>query len=156
MSLSRMHTFPHMSVVWGSEPYYRCSCHTAGAPTSQQHRMADMSRPHPDRNFVEKIVKYTNSGVPIGPRTYRVHDNWDSAYRYGRVVHETLIADVEAGTKFGPFSSPPFSAYLGSPLGAFSRKRSDKYRISHDLSWPPTVNKLLHIQGRFQCRICFI
>ena len=66
-----------------------------------------------------------------------MHDNWDSAYRYGHVVHETLLADVEAGTKLGPFSSPPFSTYVGSPLGVFPRKRSDKYRIIHDLSWPP-------------------
>ena len=95
---------------------------------------------HPDRTFVDKIIKYTNEGVPIsytGPRNYRVHANWNSAHKHSDIVYNTLLSDVAKGTKAGPFSHPPFSTFIGSPLGVFPRKRPGKYRLIHDLSWPP-------------------
>ena len=103
---------------------------------------------HPDRNFVQKIIDYTDNGVPIaytGPRKYRTPDNWKSAYKYRDIVYETLLADVKKGTKAGPFSFPPFETFVGSPLGAFQRKHSLKYRVIHDLSWPPhqSVNEYI-------------
>ena len=95
---------------------------------------------HHDRNFVNKIVHYTKFGVPIGhngPRISRVHKNSNSAYKYGSAVKQVLLYDVQKGTKVGPFNFPPFGRFVGSPLGAFPRKRSNKYRVIHDLSWPP-------------------
>jgi hypothetical protein len=52
-------------------------------------------------------------------------------------VYNTLLADVAKGTKAGPFTHPPFSTFVGSPLGAFPRKRSERYLVIHDLSSPP-------------------
>lgn len=55
-------------------------------------------------------------------------------------VHDVLLYDVAKGRKAGPFTYPPFSTFIGSPLGAFQRKRSGKYRVIHDLSWPPGLS----------------
>ena len=85
-------------------------------------------------------MHYTKFGVPIGyngPRISRVHKNWNSAYKYGSAVKQVLLYDVQKGRKAGPFNFPPFETFVGSPLGAFPRKRSNKYRVIHDLSWPP-------------------
>lgn len=48
-----------------------------------------------------------------------------------------LLYDVSRGRKAGPFAQPPFINFVGSPMGAFERKRSGKVRVIHDLSWPP-------------------
>ena len=95
---------------------------------------------HPDRKLVDKMIDYTLNGVPIGyegPRVPRIHANWKSANTYRKQVYDTLLYDVSRGRKVGPFDFPPFSTFVGSPLGAFPRKRSNKYRVIHDLSWPP-------------------
>ena len=52
---------------------------------------------HPDHEFVNKIINYTDYGVPIGyhgPRQYRIHPNWNSARKYGDVVYDTLMSDT--------------------------------------------------------------
>ena len=95
---------------------------------------------HPDKEFVNKLLNSAKYGVDIGytgPRNYRESKNWPSAYKYKEAVRKSITKDVERGRKLGPFSHPPFEAFIGSPMGAFPKKRSDKYRIIHDLSWPP-------------------
>ena len=72
-----------------------------------------------------------------GPRCPRIHNNWKSAFTHKEAVHKMLLYDVSRGRKAGPFDFPPFANFVGSPLGAFRRKRSEKYRVIHDLSWPP-------------------
>lgn len=54
-------------------------------------------------------------------------------------VEKAIDKDIASGLKIGPFTHPPFADFVGSPMGAFYRKRSDKYRVIHDLSWswPP-------------------
>jgi hypothetical protein len=96
---------------------------------------------HPDRDFYKRIKDYSDNGVPVsytGERHYRECDNWPSAYQYKDAVASSIIKDVQKGRKLGPFNTPPFSSFMGSPLGAFPKKRSiGKFRIIHDLSWPP-------------------
>ena len=96
---------------------------------------------HPDKFFVSKIIYDAINGVSIGydgPRKFREHDNWPSAYKYKDAVTASIEKDVSMGRKAGPFDHPPFTNFVGSPMGAFQKKkRSDKYRIIHDLSWPP-------------------
>ena len=75
--------------------------------------------------------------VDSSPRISHVHKNWNSAYKYGSAVKQVLLYDVQKGRKAGPFNFPPFETFVGSPLEAFPRKRSNKYRVIHDLSWPP-------------------
>ena len=96
---------------------------------------------HPDKEYVSKILTYIKQGVPIGyegPRETRVSKNWPSAKLYAAAVEASLAKDVSKGRKAGPFMFPPFSTFVGSPMGAFPKKRSvNKYRVIHDLSWPP-------------------
>ena len=96
---------------------------------------------HPDPKFTEYIVNGICKGVDIGytgPRRARVHDNWPSVSKYNQAVSKVLTNDVVRGRKAGPFATPPFKNFVGSPMGAFPKKHSpDKYRVIHDLSWPP-------------------
>jgi len=97
---------------------------------------------------VDYIVRSCVEGVNIGytgPRSYQEYDNWPSAYDHAEAVEASISKDIAAGTKAGPFSSPPFTSFVGSPMGAFKKKRSTKVRVIHDLSWPPGLSINDHI-----------
>lgn len=85
-------------------------------------------------------MDYSVNGVPIGykgPRSFREHDNWPSAYKFSHAVTESIQKDIFKGRKLA-FDQPPSTNFVGSPMGAFQKKRSEgKYRVIHDLSWPP-------------------
>ena len=82
-----------------------------------------------------------------GERTSIVMDNWKSALDRPEVNTEYLANKVAAGHKVGPFTQTPFYDFAGSPTGVVTRKClfPVKYRIIHDLSWPPqdSVNNLI-------------
>jgi hypothetical protein len=75
----------------------------------------------------------------------QVHKNWPSVYSLRNDVEASIIYDVNRGRKAGPFKSQPFINFVGSPMGAFVKKRSNKVRVIHDLSWPPqsSVNEFI-------------
>ena len=67
---------------------------------------------------------------------------------------EYLANEVAAGHKAGPFSQPPFSDFVGLLMGIVTKKCSFhvKYRIIHDLSWPPQDSVIDHIDlDTFRC-----
>ena len=91
-----------------------------------------------------------SEGVSIGyegPRTYREYPNWPSTYEHADAVIASINKDLARGMKAGPFSSPPFNTFVGSPMGCFQRKRSSKFRVIHDLSYPPSlaINEFIDI-----------
>lgn len=89
------------------------------------------------------IVRSCAEGVNIGyegPRFYREYKNWPSAEKLAVHVQHDIDHDIDLGIKIGPFFTPPFPAFVGSPLGCFAKKRSNKYRVIHDLSWPPGLS----------------
>jgi hypothetical protein len=95
---------------------------------------------HPDKPLVSKLLQYLDEGVPIlydGPNFNRVCPNWKSVNTFNDAVKKMLVEDVQLGRKSGPFSYPPVPNFVGSPLGAFEKKRTGKIRVIHDLSWPP-------------------
>ena len=107
-------------------------------------------RNHPNQLYVNTVLDYIKYGVPIGytgPHYYRVCKNWPSTRELSDQVNETLIFDVNHGTKAGPFPVPPFHHFIGSPMGAFIRKHSSKVRVIHDLSYPPKSSVNDHIDG---------
>ena len=54
------------------------------------------------------------------------------------VIEDSISKDLALGRKAGPFTDPPFENFVGSPMGVYEKKRSPgKFRIIHDLSWPP-------------------
>ena len=105
---------------------------------------------HPDKDFVNNIIHDSQYGVNVnydGPRVPREFNNWQSVNKYSDAVCMSLQKDVSLGRKAGPFPYPPFSNLIVSPMGAFPKKRSlNKYRLIHDLSWPPggSVNDFIH------------
>ena len=67
---------------------------------------------HPDKFFVSKIIYDAINGVSIGydgPRKFREHDNWPSAYKYKDAVTASIEKDVSIRCKAGPFDHPPFT-----------------------------------------------
>ncbi len=95
---------------------------------------------HPDQEFADSIVTACTQGVDIGykgPRHLRIHDNWPSVYKNCNAVCDVISKDIAAGITFGPFTHPPFPHFVSSPMGAFQKKHSSKYRVVHDLSYPP-------------------
>ena len=83
-----------------------------------------------------------------------VSDNWKSALDHPEVITEYLANEVAAECKDGPFTQPPFSNFVRSPMGIVTKKCSFpvKYRIIHDLSWPPQDSVNDHIDpDAFRC-----
>ena len=67
---------------------------------------------------------------------------------------EYLADEVVAGCKAGLFTQPPFLDFNGSPMDIVTKKHSFpvKYRIIHDLSWPPQDSVNNHINSdAFRC-----
>jgi len=51
-------------------------------------------------------------------------------------ILSSLKKEIQMGRTAGPFTSPPFPNLQISPLGAVPKKRSEKLRVIHDLSFP--------------------
>ena len=83
-----------------------------------------------------------------------VSGNWKSALDHPEVIMEYLANEVAAGCKAGPFTQPPFSDFVGLLMGIVTKKHSFpvKYRIIHDLSWPPhdSINDCINPET-FRC-----
>ena len=79
--------------------------------------------------------------------------NWKSALDNGSVVRDYLAIEVALGRKAGPFNQPPFTPYVGLPMGIVVKKCLDsvKYHIIHDLSWPPRDSVNDHIDPDLYC-----
>ena len=82
-----------------------------------------------------------------GERTNIISDNCKSALDHPEVITEYLANEVAAGCKAGLFTQPPFSDFVGLPMGIVAKKCSSPvmYRIMHDLSWPPQDSLNNHI-----------
>ena len=103
---------------------------------------------HKDREFVDRIVAACTQGVDIGyrgPRLYHEHENWPSVYKHAATVKASIEKDTQTGVTIGPFTQPPFQAFVGSPMGCFKKKHSSKYHVVHDLSYPPGQSINHHI-----------
>ena len=89
-----------------------------------------------------------------GERTSIIFDNRKSALDHPYIIMEYLANEVAAGCKAGPFTQPPFSDFVGLPMDIVAKIHSFpvKYRIIHDLSWPPQDSINSHIDpAAFRC-----
>jgi len=104
---------------------------------------------HPDPEFVNYITRCCSEGVNIGyngSRNSVISDNWPSSQQYHTAVTQSIHKDLALSRKLGPFPSPPSLHFMGSPMGAFEKRRQPgKFRIIHDLSWPPGQSVNDHI-----------
>ena len=97
---------------------------------------------HPDQTFVEELLTGIDNGVRIGftgNRYSHISDNHLSATSNPGAIAMELERELRLNRKIGPFLSPPFKNFVGSPMGAVQKKRSSpvRWRIINDLSWPP-------------------
>ena len=91
----------------------------------------------PDRSH--SLLSQLLNGVRIGRSEADrviVSHNWPSALEHGSQVSKIISDDLAKGRLYGPFKIPPFQNYIVSPLGAFTKRNSDKVRLIHDLSYP--------------------
>jgi hypothetical protein len=107
---------------------------------------------HPDRDFAEKIINYIDFGVPLlyeGPVLNQTFPNWKSCDLLRTDVKESMLYDISRNWKVGPFKEQPFTDFVGSPMGAFTKPSTSssgkKTRVIHDLSWPPGHSVNHHI-----------
>ena len=63
-------------------------------------------------------------------------------------VNDVIMADVAANKKAGPFDRPPFKFFSVSPIGAVPKKGTNKIRVIHHLSHPPSPT------SSSPCRFC--
>ena len=104
---------------------------------------------HPDQEFSSRLIQQIRDGVSIGYQGnefFNVCDNWPSSETYRSKVRENILANAAKGRLDGPYYAPPHKYFRGSPLGAFPKKRSEKIRVIHDLSWPPgaSINEFIN------------
>lgn len=98
----------------------------------------ELLKNYKDKNsIIDGIINGVNIGYQ-GPRQFRTHKNWPSARKFADAVTTSIYKDLRKGRMLGPFTRPPYNNFVGSPMGAFEKKRSSgKFRVIHDLSWPP-------------------
>lgn len=101
----------------------------------------DALHTHPDSDFVNDLLHDIEYGVRIGfqnARTPLISSNHFSAISNPEPVATELERELSLNRKAGPFLTPPFSNFVGSPMGAIPKKHSQpvKWRIINDLSWP--------------------
>ena len=104
---------------------------------------------YPDRKVVDTLLQHIKEGANIGyqgNQFSQISSNWPSAYTYKDSVRKIILKNAEKGRLEGPFYSPPHQFFRASPLGAFPKKRSQKIRVIHDLSWPPgmSINEFIN------------
>ena len=81
---------------------------------------------HPDKNYVNLVLKYIKDGIPLGytgPRSgVRICPNWASSYQLSEACFEIISKEVRLGRKIGPFQDVPPSMkdfYICSPVRPF-------------------------------------
>ena len=92
-----------------------------------------------EAEHAHRVLAMLADGVRIGhsgATEVIVSPNWPSAFDHGAKVSEVVSKDLEMGHLHGPFTNPPYQAYIVSPLGAIKKKDSEKIRLIHDLSYP--------------------
>ena len=62
--------------------------------------------------------------------------NWPSTKNNISAVKQSKTLYLRAGKQVH-FKKKHFATFVGSRMGAFRKKRSHKYRVIVDLSWPP-------------------
>lgn len=112
-------------------------------PEFWQNNLAD----HPDRAFADRIVSHVSDGCPVGfegPDECIISRNWPSSLDHNHAVDEFVDSNLKRGRMEGPLEKLPPN-FRCSPLGAFQKRRSNKVRVIHDLSYPPghSVNSFI-------------
>ena len=74
----------------------------------------------------------------INPPPYT--QNHKSATTHATALESIISEELKSNRIAGPFLSPPFHPLVLSPLGVVAKKESGKFRVIHDLSYPPNLS----------------
>ncbi len=114
---------------------------------------------HPDKHYRDTMYTYLNEGVHIGfkgPQESIISHNWPSCDKYTDVVQQFINKNKQLGSVQEPFHKKDLPAnFRCSPLGAFKKRRSEKIRVVHDLSWPP-LKSVNHYINKDNCTLAYI
>ena len=93
-------------------------------------------RNHPASDLLNDLLNDIEFGVRIGFRTSLISSNHFSAISNPASVAKELERQLPLNRKAGPFLVPPFSNFVGSPMGAIPKKHSQplEWRIINDIS----------------------
>ena len=95
---------------------------------------------HPDRALVQSALTAIRAGAQIGFTGDRAKSqrcaNLQSAIDNPSSITSDIAKEITKGRIAGPFTAPPTSNILFSPVGAVAKKDVDEYRRIHHLSWP--------------------
>ena len=96
-------------------------------------------RDYPDQSFVKSLLHIIEHGALLGfyaDDHPQICKNLISCNNDPEAVTATVGKLLQNSHAHGPYLSPPFLDFRLSPLGLVSRKRSNKLRLIHHLSWP--------------------
>ena len=146
----------HMSVTTVSRSTLLCNVALVVQSPLHLNSLCKYLANHPDQTWCTKLLQGIEHSINIGfkgKRTSTVSDNWKLDLDHPGVITEYLANEVAAGYKAGPFTQPS-SDFVGSLMGIVAKKCSFpvKYRIIHDLSWPPhnSINDHIDLDA-FRC-----
>lgn len=69
--------------------------------------------------------------------------NLKSVENFLQIVREKIFSEIEEGRISGPFERPPFVNFHILPLGVVPKREQNAYRITHHLSFPKGMTKLM-------------
>lgn len=99
---------------------------------------------YPDHDRIQRLCNSAKYGARIGfegPENPTMCDNWPSAFEHSSAIEQFIDSNLQRGRVEGPIERDLLPAdYKCSPLGAFTKARSNKVRIIHDLSHPPDLS----------------
>lgn len=92
------------------------------------------------KHYLVQGFSYGFSINYVGERSALESPNLKSAREQPSAVYAKLGKELQAGRIVGPFSVPPFSPFVTSPLGIVPKKVPNEFRLIHHLSYPDSVS----------------
>lgn len=92
-----------------------------------------------DPSIAERLISGFQHGFRLhfqGQRVACSSHNLQSACENMAIVDSKLEKEILAGRIAGPYSEPPFSPFIVSPLGVVPKKAPGEFRMIHHLSFP--------------------
>lgn len=95
------------------------------------------------QGYDEQLKKYLIDGFTYGfslgctetPQSH-IASNHKSTASHGEVINAHISKGLSLDRIADPFSEPPFSPFVSSPLRIVPKSEPGKFRIIHDLSYP--------------------
>lgn len=78
-------------------------------------------------------------------------NNHSSVRLHPDIVKDKIDKEILLGRVSGPYSCPPFTSFMCSPLGLVNKKEPNSFRLIHDLSFPLGQSVNAGIPDQYSC-----